>query len=58
MSRPNAVLVAEVRARAGGRCEYCRSPEAHAVIPFEVEHIIPPLRGTARCWFRAATSER
>ena len=40
MSRPNAALVTEVRLRAGGRCEYCRSPEAHAVIPFEVEHII------------------
>ena len=41
MSRPGAALAGEVRRRAGGRCEYCRSPEAHAVIGFEVEHIIP-----------------
>ena len=47
MSRPGAALVAEVRSRAGGRCEYCRSPEAHAVIGFEVEHIIPVKHGGA-----------
>ena len=45
MSRPGAALVAEVRGRAGGRCEYCRFPEAHAVIGFEVEHIIPVKHG-------------
>ena len=45
MSRPGAALVAEVRGRAGGRCEYCRSPEVHAVIGFEVEHIIPVKHG-------------
>lgn len=45
MSRPGVALVAEVRGRAGGRCEYCRFPEAHAVIGFEVEHIIPVKHG-------------
>ena len=45
MSRPGAALGAEVRGRAGGRCEYWRSPEAHAVIGFEVEHIIPVKHG-------------
>ena len=47
MSRPGAALVAELRLRAGGRCEYCRFPEAHAVIGFEVEHIIPQKHGGA-----------
>ena len=47
MSRPGAALVSEVRRRAEGRCEYCRSPEAHAVIGFEVEHIIPMKHGGA-----------
>lgn len=41
MSRPTSAVVAEVRLRASGRCEYCQFPERHAVIPFEVEHIIP-----------------
>lgn len=45
MSRPGAALAAEVRRRAAGRCEYCRFPEAHAVIPFEVEHVIPLKHG-------------
>lgn len=30
-----------VRERAGGRCEYCRLPEAMVDLPFEVEHVIP-----------------
>jgi hypothetical protein len=41
MSRIAAAKEAEVRRRAGGRCEYCQFPERHAVIPFEVEHVIP-----------------
>jgi 5-methylcytosine-specific restriction endonuclease McrA len=41
MSRPGAALVAEVRRRAGGRCEYCHFPVEHASLPFEVEHVIP-----------------
>src|SRR3954451_8208064 len=30
-----------VRGRSGGRCEYCRLPEAESLVPFEIEHIIP-----------------
>ncbi len=45
MSRPSVALNAEVRLRAGGRCEYCQFPEIHAVIPFEVEHVIPIKHG-------------
>ena len=45
MSRPSVALNAEVRHRAGGRCEYCQFPEIHAVIPFEVEHVIPIKHG-------------
>jgi len=41
MGRPGVALIAEVRRRADGRCEYCQFPEVHAVIPFEVEHVIP-----------------
>lgn len=33
-----------VRERAAGRCEYCRSWEAYASQPFEVDHIIPSSR--------------
>jgi hypothetical protein len=28
-----------VRQRAGGRCEYCRLPQAASDIPFEIDHI-------------------
>ena len=37
----------EVAGRADHRCEYCRAPEAIFNFPFEVEHIIPSLRGGA-----------
>ena len=30
-----------VRDRSGGRCEYCRLPEAESLVAFEIEHIIP-----------------
>jgi len=30
-----------VVARANGRCEYCRFPEEYALLPFQVDHIIP-----------------
>lgn len=43
--KPNAALCLLVRQRAGGRCEYCRFPEEHAVPAFEVEHIIPRKHG-------------
>src|SRR5687768_16775736 len=34
-----------VRARANGRCEYCRLPQTHSVLPFEIEHIIAEKHG-------------
>lgn len=34
-----------VASRAGHRCEYCRAPEAVFNFPFEVEHVIPVVRG-------------
>jgi hypothetical protein len=38
---------ARVAQRAGHRCEYCRAPEVIFNFPFEVEHILPPMRGGA-----------
>ena len=29
-----------VRQRAGGRCEYCRLPQAASGVPFEIDHVI------------------
>jgi hypothetical protein len=34
-----AALERLVRQRAGGRCEYCRLPEAASHVPFEIDHI-------------------
>src|SRR5438094_9603478 len=34
-----------VAQRAAHHCEYCRAPEALFNLPFEVEHIIPPIHG-------------
>ena len=34
-----------VVARAAGRCEYCRFPEAFSYLPFEVDHIIARKHG-------------
>ena len=31
--------------RAGGRCEYCRSPARYSLGPFTIDHIIPKARG-------------
>ena len=31
--------------RAGGRCEYCRSPDDYSPGPFSVEHILPRAEG-------------
>lgn len=36
----NAALERLVRQRAGGRCEYCRLPQAASGVPFEIDHII------------------
>jgi hypothetical protein len=38
---------AEVRARAGGYCEYCRSPDAFSPQSFSAEHVGPRSRGGA-----------
>lgn len=38
-------LLNDVRRRAGGRCEYCRLPQAAASIPFEIDHIISRKHG-------------
>lgn len=39
---PRYSIVAE---RAGHRCEYCGAPEVLFNFPFEVEHIVPVIRG-------------
>jgi HNH endonuclease len=36
----DAALVEQVRQRSGGRCEYCRLPQAESGVPFEIDHII------------------
>jgi hypothetical protein len=41
----NQVLVTLVRTRARDCCEYCRLPQAHSVIPFEIDHIIAKKHG-------------
>ena len=33
-------LRAFVKARAGGRCEYCQFPEAASFLPFAIDHVI------------------
>ena len=38
-------LQAEVRRRAGNRCEYCRLPQAAFRRPFHIEHIIAKQHG-------------
>ncbi|MGO4882866.1 MAG: HNH endonuclease [Bryobacteraceae bacterium] len=40
-------LVAEVRRRAGNRCEYCRFPQAAFRRSFHIEHIIAKQHGGA-----------
>lgn len=36
----DAALERRVRQRAGGRCEYCRHPQAGSLVAFEIDHII------------------
>jgi hypothetical protein len=36
----DAALRDLVQRRAGGRCEYCRLPQAASGVPFEVDHVI------------------
>jgi hypothetical protein len=38
-------FAAEVRRRAGGRCEYCRLPQSAFRRPFHVEHIVARQHG-------------
>ncbi len=40
-----AALERLVRLRAGGRCEYCRLPQAASRVPFEIDHIIARKHG-------------
>ena len=52
-------LQAEVRRRAGNRCEYCRLPQAAFGRPFHIEHIIAKQHGgqtdlenlALACWY-------
>ena len=52
-------LQAEVRRRAGNRCEYCRLPQAAFRRPFHIEHIIAKQHGgqtdlenlALACWY-------
>ena len=41
----DARLKAEVRRRAGFRCEYCQFPERFAELRFQVDHIVPQQHG-------------
>ena len=38
-------LLAAVRERAGGRCEYCHFPEAAAELSFQIDHIVAVKHG-------------
>jgi 5-methylcytosine-specific restriction endonuclease McrA len=44
-NRPTAAQRQEVSRRAGWLCEYCRSQEKYSNSTFEVEHIIPLVKG-------------
>jgi hypothetical protein len=41
----NQALVTLVRRRARQCCEYCRLPQTHSAIPFEIDHIIARKHG-------------
>jgi hypothetical protein len=41
----NQALIALVRRRAQGCCEYCRLPQVHSAIPFQIDHIIAKQHG-------------
>ena len=49
-------LVAAVRQRAGGQCEYCRLPESSHPGSFEIEHVIPKQHGGASSLSNSAFS--
>lgn len=44
MASVAAALRRRVIELAGGRCEYCRSPQSHSPSPFAVDHISPRSR--------------
>lgn len=44
MTRPTSAQREGVTHRAGGHCEYCRSPENLSPSPFSMEHIFPTAR--------------
>jgi 5-methylcytosine-specific restriction endonuclease McrA len=54
-----AELAADVRRRAGHRCEYCRLPEEAFTRPFHIEHIVAKQHGgktqaenlALACWY-------
>jgi hypothetical protein len=41
----NREIVEAVRLRAGGRCEYCRMPQAFYKSPFQIDHIVARKHG-------------
>ena len=43
--RRTTTLRAEAAKRAGGYCEYCRSPERFSPATFSIDHILPTSRG-------------
>ena len=45
MIRISATTARLVRQRAAARCEYCHFPEAHAALPFQIDHIIARQHG-------------
>lgn len=45
MSRISAETTGLVRQRAMARCEYRHFPEAHAALPFQIDHIIARQHG-------------
>ena len=45
MSDPPAALRAEVVARAGDRCEYCRLAQAGQEATFHIDHVVPRAAG-------------
>jgi hypothetical protein len=44
MSRVPLPIRQQVRERANGRCEYCRTPDQYSSTSFQVDHIVPVKR--------------
>ena len=46
MAAPDRSMLRDsVAQRAGGRCEYCRSPAKYSPQPFSLDHILPRGKG-------------